>query len=444
MSAQSRKPGGKKKKRTSPGKEPGLAAATHVYCLRFQSDYTCDNCGDCCSTAWKIPLERIPLNLIRRAFKKGDLTPPDSRSPQNEDWMENIQGATGEIERYLTIKNGRDCCFLKRDGKTACAIQSQAGVEAMPTICRLFPRMCVLQPLGVFLTLSHYCPTVAEMLFRDDMTDGSDLEIVHNPPAFPRTAGYGGLDARNHLPPLLRPNVMMTWEAAGMWERHTLKTMARRDYTPEEALTLLMTTAEKARLANGADASGNGPFAEILEKDERNDPETLKSQIASLPSGLPHARQLYDRLLTLGDPEIPGMESVLETYRARYASGGVAAATERFTTEYDRFVKPRWREFETPLRRYLSTKLFANYHLYQGDGLRSGLFAVAGALAALRVHTAILCAREESELDREIITLAFRYTDLLLIHSLPRGRLARFFSLAETGALLDVLGAVPE
>lgn len=443
MSARSRKPGVKKKKRKTAGQESGLTSATRIFCLGFQSDFVCRNCGDCCST-WDIPLEKTPLNSIRRALRKGQIARLDGGDPQSEDWLVHKHGETKGTGRFLSIKKGKECCFLERGEETSCVLQRQIGVEAMPATCRLFPRMCVLQPRGVFLTLSHYCPSAAEMPFREDLEEGRDLEIVRNPPAYPRKAGYGGLDARNHKPPLLRPNVLMSWEASGLWERHTVQTMARRDYSPEEALILLVTSAEKARQFSGAGTPGTDALGEIFEKDRRADPATVKSQIGGLPSGLPRAKRIYDRLLSLDDSENPGMEKFLEAYRARYASGGAAVAAERFAGDYDRLVRPAWRKFETPIRRYLAAKLFANYYVYQSDGLRSGLFAVAAALASLRVHAALLCARKDRELDRESLVETFRQTDLLLVHRLPRNRLARFFSLVETGDLMEILGAVPD
>ena len=53
--------------------------------------------------------------------------------------------------------------FLGADRR--CAVHRQLGRETLPSACRDFPRVVTLTPLGVSITLSHYCPTAAGMLF---------------------------------------------------------------------------------------------------------------------------------------------------------------------------------------------------------------------------------------------------------------------------------------
>ena len=61
-----------------------------------------------------------------------------------------------------------------------CAIHRVLGHDALPSACRHFPRAAVTDDLGTFVTLSHFCPTAASMLFRDDV----ELSIVEAPASF--------------------------------------------------------------------------------------------------------------------------------------------------------------------------------------------------------------------------------------------------------------------
>ena len=81
------------------------------------------------------------------------------------------------------------------------------------------------------------------MLFRQD----KKLERQKNPAAFPNSQHYGGLDAREHLPPLLKPNSLMIWDTYQLWEQHAVEFLAREEYSAEEALLILCITAEKLR-----------------------------------------------------------------------------------------------------------------------------------------------------------------------------------------------------
>ena len=65
------------------------------------------------------------------------------------------------------------------------------------------------------VTLSHYCPTAAALLFEDP----GPIAIVEGPSPVAGFAIPEGLDARESLPPLESPNRLMTWEAFSDWER---------------------------------------------------------------------------------------------------------------------------------------------------------------------------------------------------------------------------------
>ncbi len=93
---------------------------------------------------------------------------------------------------------------------------------ARPSSCAHFPFVCLIDPRGVHVTLSHYCPTAAAMLVAHD----GPVEIVEGPSP---VAGFEipeGLDARESLPPLVADGPasgavprLMSWDEFSAWER---------------------------------------------------------------------------------------------------------------------------------------------------------------------------------------------------------------------------------
>lgn len=99
------------------------------------------------------------------------------------------------------------------DGLGRCGIHRTLGHESLPLACRQFPRVSLRDPRGVAVTLSHYCPTAAGLIESDLH---QPFSIVSGAPSFPADGEYVGLDARQALPPLLRPGLLMDWES--WWE----------------------------------------------------------------------------------------------------------------------------------------------------------------------------------------------------------------------------------
>lgn len=83
------------------------------------------------------------------------------------------------------------------------------------------------------MSLSHYCPTAAKLLLREDVP----LEVVAQPPAF-ASGPHEGFDAREELPPLLRPGMLMDLPAYDRWERHVVDSLGREDVPLDETLLL--------------------------------------------------------------------------------------------------------------------------------------------------------------------------------------------------------------
>ena len=133
--------------------------APRVFALNVHANWACRHSGACCSAGWAIPVEPS-----RRAVLGTDLLIPDADGV---------------------------CRFHDRDAKR-CRVHAEHGEDMLPGSCVHFPRRALIDNRGVHVSLSHFCPTAARML----VTTPGPLHIVENPPAFPATRPYEGLDGR--------------------------------------------------------------------------------------------------------------------------------------------------------------------------------------------------------------------------------------------------------
>lgn len=126
------------------------------------------------------------------------------------------------------------CAFL--DGTNGlCSIHRAHGVQALPVSCRMFPRLVLQDARGTFISLSHFCPTAAALLFEPC----DDVAVVEAPAALADIGELDGLDARQAWPPLLRPGVLMDLASYGAWERRALSVLTRGGAAPRETLAAL-------------------------------------------------------------------------------------------------------------------------------------------------------------------------------------------------------------
>ena len=236
-------------------------------------------------------------------------------------------------------------------------MQQALGHAALPRACRQFPRVSVVDPRGASLTLSHYCPTAAALLEHP-----GPAAIVLNGPAFPADGEYVGLDARTSLPPLLRPGLLMDWEAWWAWEARSVALIAA---VPDarQALGALTTAVERTRTWTPGDG---------LLLDRVNAVFDAPAETPALAAPDRHAH-LHDARLQ----EV--MEAIPDDLRP--AAESPAGPAPRLQVR----------------RNYLLAHAFANWTGYLGQGLRTWLRSLeaADALvdAGIDVRTADLLLR---------------------------------------------------
>ena len=365
-----------------------------VFSLSIHADYRCRHQAACCATAWDVPVELSVYRTLADAAAAGRLRERDGfLTDQPPD------GAAAVLRRR---KSGA-CVFLEPDTRF-CAIHRELGEGALPSACRLFPRIALSDARGTFITLSHYCPTAAAMVFREDV----ELAIVASPPAFP-PGEYEGLAAGDTWPPLLWSRMLMDDGAYGAWERHAVRLLASPSVTPEAALGTLDRDVESLRRWLPGDAS------------------SLRDAIANLPEAV------VERPVPRDVEEAVGLHGVVTgcvpvglppELRPDAPDGGLDAV-------YRDLVRSELHRFRRPINRYLAAHAFANWCAYQGRGLRTFVMSLRAALATLEIACVRQCRDARRALDAELLLNAVRQSDFLLRHLASREALTTAWSRAE-------------
>jgi Fe-S-cluster containining protein len=383
-----------------------------VRCLSLHARYRCHDSGACCSSGWPIPIE-IPLyERLVASLDRGSITTvrPVAAFAPTRGLPEGAAAMLGQTE------DGR-CAFYEADARR-CRIQRISGHAAIPIACQQFPRMCLIDPRGVHITLSHYCPTAAATLF-----DATPLAIVQDPPAFPADVPYEGLDAHDAFPPLLRPGVLMDWPTLDAFETHAIHVFENETQSVDLALTRLRATAERLRLWRASD----GPLLDTFHAATATETAPEMKRVPHRDLDALDFETMFQR-----DAEVRGAVPAGSVIPGVAADAGTSRATPGDIADaYRRHVDPTWRTFTRPLCRYLAARLFANWCWYQGQGVRTLLRALEAALAVLRREAARQTLANGRMLDQNLLREAFRNTDLLLIHWCDQDTLARTWTAAE-------------
>jgi hypothetical protein len=312
---------------------------------------------------------------------------------------------------------GGACPAFDSAGGRLCTIQRELGHEHLPASCRHFPRVALLEADAIRVTLSHFCPTAAWMLFQ---ADAGALAVVGDAAGIADRHEHDGFDARGTIPPLLRPGVAMDTRTCRLWERHVIGVLDSACLAPEDMLARVALAADEIR----SWAAGQ----QSLDAHARM---TLAGGTASRwPQGrwnmtLPGASRLFLQATASVPPGLsrPGMPEDVE-------------AADRA------WVQPRWTGFSRPLGRYLAARSFAAWSAYLGEGLRTQVAMLAIALAVVRIEAARETARASQLLDAPLLHAAIRSADLLLHHLSDGPGLVKSLAGVERGPTSAFLAAV--
>jgi Fe-S-cluster containining protein len=369
-----------------------------VRSLSIHADYQCRHSGRCCAADWDVPVELTVYRSLDDAVARGLLhTAPQSAALQPFV----LEPAPSEDAAAMLERNDHgECVFFERDSRL-CVVHRDLGHDALPATCRHFPRVAVRDGRGSSIGLSHFCPTAAAMLFRDDV----DISIVDAPPAFPPAAYEGLVVTLDELAPLLKPGVVMDLATYDEWERHMVRRSAA-EVNPESVVATLARDAVQVRRW-------------VVEGPSMLD--LIQALPAEVVPALPPAN-LESSLRTFANV----MTTVPDDLRPAADEDGLEEA-------YRRFVAPVWHLWSTPLRRYVAAKAFASWTAYQGHGLLTIVRGLDAALALVRVEAARECREAGNVLDEARLLAAFRAADFALNHLAVGEELALDWSRVELG-----------
>lgn len=369
-----------------------------VFALSIHADYRCRHSGACCTADWDVPVEVHVYRHLVDALSAGRLRPVASVGGAP---FITVPDLPDDAAAMLARTPHGDCAFFHRESGL-CIVHRDLGEPALPSTCRHFPRIAVRDRRGTFITLSHFCPTAASLLFRDDVP----LEVVEAPPALP-PADYGGLRVgEDAWPPLLHPRMLMDLEGYSAWERHMVQRCADTSRAPESIVATLLRDASVLRAWTPAAGA-------------------LVDAIARLPAGavdaappltLDESLRLYQEVITAVPDDLKPPPDV----------DGLAAV-------YTDDVRPVWHTLQAPLDRFLAAKAFASWTAYQGRGVLAIVRGLEAALAIVRVEAARQCRDAGRPLDADLLREAFRAADFLLNHLAVGEDLAALWSPDERG-----------
>ena len=363
---------------------------SRVYCLSLHSPFLCCRSGACCTSGWPIHVETDRLAALRDALGAGRLTFEPDGHRDNSPFVQSSNLPPGAGAALRTTASGT-CVFYQHDGGL-CAIQRTLGHDLLPSACQHFPRRCLIEPGQVAVSLSHYCPTVARMAFDAD----GRLDIVQAPASLVGHIALEGLDAREALPPLLRPGLLLDLAGYRAWERIVIEIVATPG-TPEAALTKISAFTERVRAWTPRDG-------DLCEAIDRAAPGRGSSP-ARIGRGHGDGRRAAELAVDY------------EVVRASVPAGiDTTPAPDRLDMTDARWVAQAWPQFSRPLRQFLAAHAFGNWCAYHGMGLRTVVRSLEVALAVVRVEAARLCATAERPLDEPLLIEAMRAADLLLVH----------------------------
>jgi hypothetical protein len=352
----------------------------------------------CCTSDWDVPVE-VPLYRNLDAALTAERLRPVGIPAEGQTPLVVEPGMPDGAGAMVARTAAGDCVFYHR-GSGLCVVQRTLGEEMLPLTCRHFPRLAVRDARGTSISLTHYCPTAAGMLFRDDVA----LEIVEAPAAFP-PADYEGLRVDpDAWPPLLHPRMLMDLDAYTAWERH----MVACCNVPTSPESVIATLERDARVLRAY----------------RPDEGTLVDAIAALPTDVVEAPPPASLA--------PSLRLHAEVMAAVPDDLRPDRDDARLEEAFAQAVVPRWSTWHAPARRYVATKAFASWTAYQGKGVLTIVRGLQAALAVVHVESARECRDAGRPLDAQLLQQAIRGADFVLNHLAVGEDLAAAWSAVET------------
>ena len=282
----------------------------------------------------------------------------------------------------LRIAHGDDGACVFREGQR-CTIHAQRGESALPVSCRHYPRVILRDRLHTRISSSHYCPTAVSMLFAPGaltIVDAAGRLAIDEP--------LEGLDAREALPPLLRPGMLMDLAGYEAWEAECVATFASED-DGSRALNVITRATDIAR----AWTPNEGALVDMVAAAFR-------------------AARTESTTETAWDASIGGaiLRSLVKDPPTR-------------STEIRRGFRTTW---SVPSPITFAARVFGNWISYQGRGLRTVVAWLHACHDLVRAF-----ARDGHGYNRSGLVSAIRDADFIMLHTIDSQAFARAAVLVE-------------
>ena len=250
----------------------------------------------------------------------------------------------------------------------------------LPSACRHFPRVFLRDARGTLLTLSHFCPTAASLLF-----EPGDVRVVDAAEPLALAEPIEGLDAREALPPLVRPGLLADIEGYAAWEEAAVR-VCLDSPAPETALGTIEAATERIRSWRPRD----GPLARSVTDAFRAAHPRPASTSLSVPFSIVR--------------ELTGAHPLMEI-------------PPGFADDWERLRGHAREVMHRPVGRYLAASTFANWIAYRGQGLRSVVAWLRACHDVLRVQIVRHLGRADRPIVAADLMEPIRMADYIMIHT---------------------------
>lgn len=335
-------------------------------CLSFHAEYRCRHSGACCRADWEIAVAPHIVQAVQSRAVAAVFTTPAPFEPATSPSGAAIVALTRTADGHCTFRH-----------ESRCGLQTAGGEALLPAACRHFPRVILQDARGTLIALSHYCPTAASML-----VDASGVSIVEAAPPLELAGVLEGLDARETLPPLLRPGMLMDLAGYAAWEHAAIRTFAAR--SPGAALDHLAAASERIRRWAPADGPLTGAVAKAFAA-----PARVQAS-AALSRGLAIVQR------TTGPHPLIQVPDDFSEGWARLHSAAAPV-------------------LDDVISRYLAASAFANWIAYRGQGLRAIVEWLRASYDVLRLQ--LIRESRSAGPTREALVEALRMADLVMVHT---------------------------
>ena len=286
-------------------------------------------------------------------------------------------------------------CGFRHDQR--CSLQNAGGEAALPSACRHFPRVFLRDARGTMVTLSHYCPTAAALLLEDE----GPVTVVDAAAPLALAEPIEGLDARDALPPLLRPGLLADMRGYAGWEDAALAAFAE---APSVAIALDRIAAATEQVRRWTPQRGRLVDAVA---------SAFAAAAASSVSG------------STGHDISEGFGAIREVTGPH----PLLAVGADFEHQWTILHSQSGAFLRRPMANYMAACTFGNWTAYRGQGLRTVVAWLRGCYDVLRVQL-VRHARAAGGINREVLIESFRMADFIIVHTVPSlefGRTAAVF-----------------